>query len=167
MKAWETVSVELTAGSQQRMSDESFRNISKLALHRKSCLVPLDLPASKDGPVRTVHAHWLSWDSKDAEGEDDLQVFEPFGASPSHRAPAVRKGGGWGMPAVSWALVTYLEESSVDALLAAQAKSPLLAGKAEQVPLSCQRVGIEKATTSTGAWRRWPRQYWSTGQLSY
>ena len=59
-----------------------------------------------------------------------------------------------------WALVTFLEESSVDRLLTAQdAKSPVLVGKAAQVPLSCQRVDIEKATTSTGMYAHCPHSF--------
>ena len=138
-----------------------------LQKHFETCAPPKELPGVSSSPTKrgwtspygtcTLHVRGIP---KDAESADDMQaVFGPFGhfvqATVRQRSATVVDG--VEVPAASWALVTYLEESSVDALLAAQAKSPLLAGKAAQVPLSCQRVDIEKATTSTGAWRYRPR----------
>jgi hypothetical protein len=137
-----------------------------LQKHFETCAPPKELPgasgfATKRGwtsPYGTCTLH-VRGIPKDAEQDDALQkVFGEFGhfvqATVRQRSATVVDG--VEVPAASWALVTYLEESSVDALLAAQAESPLLAGKAEQVPLSCQRVDIEKATTSTGTGRRCP-----------
>eukprot|EP01043_Picozoa_sp_COSAG02_P013929 COSAG02_NODE_565_length_20246_cov_13.930163_4_plen_700_part_00 len=138
-----------------------------LQKHFETCTPPQELPGVSSSPTKrgwtspygkcTLHVRGIP---KDAESDADMQkAFGPFGhcvqATVRQRSATVVDG--VEVPAASWALVTYLEEGSVDALLAAQAKSPLLAGNAAQVPLSCQRVDIEKATTSTGVCSLCPR----------
>ena len=139
-----------------------------LQKHFETFAPPKELPGASGSPTKqgwnspygncTLHVRNLP---KDGETDEDLQqVFGRFGhfvqATVRQRSATVVDG--VEVAAASWALVTYLDESSVDKLLAAQAKTPLLAGKATKVPLSCQRVDVEKASTSTGAfgktWRK-------------
>ena len=132
-----------------------------LQQHFETCAPPSELPGasgftSKQGWTSpygscTLHVRGIP---KDSEGDAALAaLFRPFGhyVQGTVRQRSATIVDGVEVAAASWALVTFLDPTSVEKLLAAQAQSPLLAGEAEKVALSCQSVDIEKASTSTGA----------------
>ena len=138
-----------------------------LQVHFETVAPPSELPGasgftSKQGWVSpygntTLHVRGIP---KDCEGEEELAaIFRPFGryVQGTVRQRSATVVDGVEVVALSWALVTFLDEASMENALAAQAKSPITAG-ADQTELSCQKVDAEKAASSTGSfgktWRK-------------
>ena len=138
-----------------------------LQAHFETVAPPSELPGasgftSKQGwesPYgnTTLHVRGIP---KDCEGEEELAAaFRPFGryVQGTVRQRSASVVDGVEVVALSWALVTFLDEASMENALAAQAKSPLVVG-ADQTELSCQKVDAEKAASSTGSfgktWRK-------------